>query len=91
VIKGGRANGEGTAQARPINAPYERINAPMTEQIPENRLQGKPIEQLANDAWAAYAATQKAICADPALLENEFFTALQDTAFARFIAMFEAV
>ena len=46
---------------------------------------------VVEDAWQAYAAMQRAARDMPALTENAFFLALQDTAFARFILMFEAM
>ncbi len=49
------------------------------------------LDAEADMAWHAYAATQKAMCADPSLLENPYFTALQDTAFARFLMTYEAL
>lgn len=44
-----------------------------------------------DDAWQAFAATQKAARSDPALIENEYFKAIQDAAYARFILAFEAM
>lgn len=44
-----------------------------------------------DDAYSAFAATRKAACADPALLDNEYFKAIQDTAYARFLILFEAM
>jgi len=41
------------------------------------------------DAWQAFRATQLAAISDPALLDNEYFLAMQDTAYARFILTFE--
>lgn len=49
------------------------------------------MEVEADRAWHAYRATQLAMCADPSLLENPYFTALQDTAFARFLLRIEAI
>lgn len=39
----------------------------------------------AQDAYEAYAATQRMARDNPALLTNEYFKALQDTAYARFL------
>lgn len=41
-------------------------------------------------AYQAYTATQLAIRDNPALSDNEYFTAIQDTAYARFLAAFSA-
>lgn len=46
---------------------------------------------LADAAFAAYAALRKAGRDDPALLGNPYFTALVDTAAARFRSAFEVV
>lgn len=48
-------------------------------------------EAIVNDAYAAYSALRRAAQYDPGLLENEYFTALQDTAYARFIRAFEVL
>lgn len=45
----------------------------------------------ANEAWEAYRALQLAACDNTALLENKYFRALQDTAYARFLMNYEAV
>jgi len=42
-------------------------------------------------AYQAFAALRRAAQADPALVENTYFCALQDTAYARFLMMFEAL
>lgn len=55
--------------------------------VPTYRIDAQQVE----DAYRAFAATKKAIQADPSLLENEYFKALQDTAYARFLAVFEAL
>lgn len=47
--------------------------------------------QQVEDAWQAYAATQRVARDHPALCENEYFTAIQDTAYARFLMAFEAM
>lgn len=44
-----------------------------------------------DSAWRAYSALQRAASAEPALIQNDYFTALQDTAYARFLAAFEAL
>jgi len=44
-----------------------------------------------DDAYKAFAALQKAAATDTALLENEYFTALQDTGYARFLRLLEAL
>lgn len=46
-------------------------------------------DSKAQDAFAAYAALQMAQCADPALAENPFFQALLDSAYARFLILYE--
>lgn len=40
-------------------------------------------------AYEAYQALQLAVRERPNLIQNEYFTALQDTAYARFLATFE--
>lgn len=45
----------------------------------------------ADEAFQAFAALRKAAQNDPALLGNKYFTALQDTAYARFLLNFEAI
>lgn len=42
-------------------------------------------------AYDAFAALQRAAKADPALSKNRYFVALQDTAYARFLGVFEAL
>ena len=44
-----------------------------------------------DEAWKAYRALQMAAQSDPSLIENKYFTALQDTAYARFLLNFEAL
>lgn len=71
----------------------------MTARKPDNRTANDSQEvpvyridcQQVEDAYQAFAATQRATRDNPALLENEYFTALQDTAYARFLAAFEAL
>jgi hypothetical protein len=48
-------------------------------------------EQEVEASWQAYRATQLAVCQNPGLLENKYFLALQDTAYARFLMNFEAL
>jgi hypothetical protein len=43
----------------------------------------------AQDAFAAYAALQMAQRADPALSDNAYFQALLDSAYARFLILYE--
>lgn len=45
----------------------------------------------AEEAYWAFAALRRAAQADPQLVENKYFTALQDTAYARFLLNFEAL
>lgn len=47
--------------------------------------------ETVNEAYEAFAALRKAACENPALINNRYFTALQDTAYARFLAVFEAL
>ena len=47
--------------------------------------------QEVEDAYQAFAALRRAACSEPALAENKYFTALQDTAYARFLLTFEAL
>lgn len=47
-------------------------------------------EDAVNEAYEAYSALQRTACREPGLLQNEHFKALQDTAYARFLARFEA-
>jgi hypothetical protein len=43
------------------------------------------------EAFEAYAAMRRIACQEPHLLENEYFKAAQDTTYARFIALWDAV
>lgn len=43
------------------------------------------------DAWQAYAAIMRCAAAFPDLNENEYFTAVQEAAFARFKLAFAAL
>lgn len=47
--------------------------------------------EMAEQAFSAYRATQLAICHDPSLLENPYFIALQDAAYARFFILSDAL
>lgn len=47
--------------------------------------------QQVEDAWQAFRALQLAAQSNPALLDNAYFLALQDTAYARFMMTFEAL
>jgi hypothetical protein len=55
--------------------------------IPTYKINSQQVE----DAWQAYRALQLAACSNTALLENGYFLALQDTAYARFLMTFEAM
>ena len=44
-----------------------------------------------NAAFEAYAALRREADYDPCLLDNPYFTALQDTAYARFLMLWEAL
>jgi hypothetical protein len=46
-------------------------------------------DSKAQDAYAAYAALQIAQRADPALADNAYFEALLDSAYARFLILYE--
>jgi hypothetical protein len=47
--------------------------------------------QTVEDAYQAFAVLRRAAQAEPALIENPYFVALQDTAYARFLLNFEAL
>lgn len=47
--------------------------------------------QEVDAAWQAYRATQLAAAENTSLLDNKYFLALQDTAYARFLMCFEAL
>lgn len=51
----------------------------------------KITSQEVDDAYQAFAALRRQACAEPFLIENEYFTALQETAYARFLLAFEAM
>jgi hypothetical protein len=46
-------------------------------------------DSKAQDAYAAYAALQMAQRADPGLVDNSYFQALLDSAYARFLILYE--
>jgi hypothetical protein len=46
---------------------------------------------MVEDAWQAFRSTQLAARDNPALTENEYFCAIQDTAYARFLLLLEAL
>ena len=48
-------------------------------------------ETDANAAYEAHAALQMTARSNPRLLDNPYFAALQDTAFARFLATFKVL
>lgn len=45
----------------------------------------------AEDAFRAFSALRRAAQSEPALLDNKYFRAFQDTAYARFLLNFEAM
>lgn len=47
--------------------------------------------QEVEDAYQAFAALRRLACAEPHLIENKYFRALQDTAYARFLLNFEVL
>jgi len=49
------------------------------------------LERKADMAFAAYQAMRGAAASEPALLDNPYFIALQDTAYARFLLAFGAL
>lgn len=51
----------------------------------------KVTSEQVEDAYQAFAALRRQACAEPHLLENEFYKALQDTAYARFLMRLEAL
>ena len=65
---------------------------PIRRIAPCNQPDSSPITtQDVEDAYQAFAALRVAAQGKPALAENEYFMALQDTAFARFMLVFEAL
>lgn len=66
----------------------DRRNPPaVQDSIPTFRIDSEQVEL----AYQAYAATRRAAQEEPGLVENPYFTALQDTAYARFLLNFEAL
>lgn len=59
----------------------------MARTVPTYKIDAQEVE----DAWQAYRATQLAASSNPALIENKYFRAIQDTAYARFLLNFEAL
>lgn len=55
--------------------------------VPLYRIDAQEVE----DAYQAFAALRRAAQAEPQLIENKYFRALQDTAYARFLLNFEAL
>ncbi len=51
----------------------------------------KVTSQQVEDAYQAFAAMRRQACAEPHLLENDFYKALQDTAYAHFLLHLEAL
>ena len=47
--------------------------------------------QQATEAFEAYAALRRTACELPGLLQNEYFLALQDAAYARFMVVYYAL
>ena len=48
-------------------------------------------EDEVNEAFEAFAAMRRLAQTEPGLIENKYFRALQDTAYARFLMNFEAL
>ncbi|MCW1431380.1 hypothetical protein [Novosphingobium sp. JCM 18896] len=48
-------------------------------------------EDEVDASFQAFAALRRAAQAEPSLVENKYFKALQDTAYARFLLNFEAL
>lgn len=48
-------------------------------------------EDEVNEAFEAFAAMRRLVQTEPGLLDNKYFRALQDTAYARFLMNFEAL
>ena len=55
--------------------------------FPTYKIDSRQVE----DAWQAYRALQLAAAGNTALLDNGYFVALMDTAYARFLLNFEAL
>jgi len=62
---------------------------------PGNRPGQVPVYQIneheVDEAYQAFAALRRAAQREPYLIGNKYFTALQDTAYARFLLNFEAL
>lgn len=67
----------------PRNIPGETPAQP----IPVYKIDAQQVE----DAYQAFAALRRLAQAEPRLIDNAYFTALQDTAYARFLLNFEAL
>lgn len=52
---------------------------------------GQITSQDVDDAYRAFEALRHAAQSEPSLIENEYFKALQDTAYARFLLNLEAL
>lgn len=67
----------------------ERRNIPGIRpgQVPAYVIDAAEVEE----AYQAFAALRRATQSEPQLVENKYFTALQDTAYARFLLNFEAL
>lgn len=48
-------------------------------------------EAEVNEAFEAFAALRRLAQAEPHLIQNKYFCAVQDTAYARFLMNFEAL
>lgn len=65
-----------------------RITPPIRPvQVPVYKIDAQTVE----DSYQAFAALRRAAQAEPTLIENAYFLALQDTAYARFLLNFEAL
>lgn len=60
---------------------------PPAVQVPVYAIDSQQVE----DAYQAFASLRRLAQAEPHLTENWYFTALQDTAYARFLLTFEAL
>ena len=70
--------------ARPSSNRTSRDSQPP---VPVYKIKNADVE----NAWQAFHALQIAGRDNPTLLTNPYFTALQDTGYARFLAVFEAL
>lgn len=65
-----------------------RITPPIRPvQVPVYKIDAAEVEA----AWLAFATIKRAISDDPKLIQNPYFMALHDTAYARFALNFEAM